>query len=203
MIGKTLFHKSLPLASAVVGATTLAAGNKLHRIREKDSQRPHHHTTVIGNGMNGSGCIANACLRKINSSDIFWASRDEVLSSMSGPRNFGLSRCSSDVHGAALAYSLEQARAIETEFERITGKPIQIVQVHANGLISICPQGSSMDQEMQVGVTLQSISSLSEQDAKSHFPHLNLDGFNVYSDCLLYTSPSPRDQRGSRMPSSA
>ena len=27
------------------------------------------------------------------------------------------------------------------------------------------------------------------------FPNLN--------DCLLYTSPSPRDQRGSRMPSSA
>ena len=24
-----------------------------------------------------------------------------------------------------------------------------------------------------------------------------------YSSCLLYTSPSPRDQRGSRMPSSA
>ena len=24
-----------------------------------------------------------------------------------------------------------------------------------------------------------------------------------YTDCLLYTSPSPRDQRGSRMPSSA
>ena len=25
----------------------------------------------------------------------------------------------------------------------------------------------------------------------------------LYKDCLLYTSPSPRDQRGSRMPSSA
>ena len=25
----------------------------------------------------------------------------------------------------------------------------------------------------------------------------------VVDDCLLYTSPSPRDQRGSRMPSSA
>ena len=24
-----------------------------------------------------------------------------------------------------------------------------------------------------------------------------------FADCLLYTSPSPRDQRGSRMPSSA
>ena len=26
---------------------------------------------------------------------------------------------------------------------------------------------------------------------------------NTYGYCLLYTSPSPRDQRGSRMPSSA
>ena len=29
----------------------------------------------------------------------------------------------------------------------------------------------------------------------------DLDGY--YGTCLLYTSPSPRDQRGSRMPSSA
>ena len=29
------------------------------------------------------------------------------------------------------------------------------------------------------------------------------DGERLYPDCLLYTSPSPRDQRGSRMPSSA
>ena len=27
--------------------------------------------------------------------------------------------------------------------------------------------------------------------------------FIMYKSCLLYTSPSPRDQRGSRMPSSA
>ena len=27
--------------------------------------------------------------------------------------------------------------------------------------------------------------------------------FSCWSSCLLYTSPSPRDQRGSRMPSSA
>ena len=27
--------------------------------------------------------------------------------------------------------------------------------------------------------------------------------FERYGTCLLYTSPSPRDQRGSRMPSSA
>ena len=28
-------------------------------------------------------------------------------------------------------------------------------------------------------------------------------GMALYRGCLLYTSPSPRDQRGSRMPSSA
>ena len=37
------------------------------------------------------------------------------------------------------------------------------------------------------------------------FGHLLLPGGseNLGKDCLLYTSPSPRDQRGSRMPSSA
>ena len=30
-----------------------------------------------------------------------------------------------------------------------------------------------------------------------------LSGTGTYGGCLLYTSPSPRDQRGSRMPSSA
>ena len=37
-----------------------------------------------------------------------------------------------------------------------------------------------------------------------HAEHLNqtLDG-KSFNGCLLYTSPSPRDQRGSRMPSSA
>ena len=29
------------------------------------------------------------------------------------------------------------------------------------------------------------------------------DEFDEFNNCLLYTSPSPRDQRGSRMPSSA
>ena len=32
---------------------------------------------------------------------------------------------------------------------------------------------------------------------------LNAGANNVTPTCLLYTSPSPRDQRGSRMPSSA
>ena len=35
------------------------------------------------------------------------------------------------------------------------------------------------------------------------FNFLSSAGFGVYSDCLLYTSPSPRDRTRSRMPSSA
>ena len=35
---------------------------------------------------------------------------------------------------------------------------------------------------------------------KLKFPEKKLE---EYLSCLLYTSPSPRDQRGSRMPSSA
>ena len=33
--------------------------------------------------------------------------------------------------------------------------------------------------------------------------HKSVAGNKLVQDCLLYTSPSPRDQRGSRMPSSA
>ena len=41
---------------------------------------------------------------------------------------------------------------------------------------------------------------LSLLDSNS-FPIILGGGYGLY--CLLYTSPSPRDQRGSRMPSSA
>ena len=38
---------------------------------------------------------------------------------------------------------------------------------------------------------------------KDHNIEFNLEGNPFSIPCLLYTSPSPRDQRGSRMPSSA
>ena len=40
------------------------------------------------------------------------------------------------------------------------------------------------------------------EDAGGLYEIWNTDG-NGFDTCLLYTSPSPRDQRGSRMPSSA
>ena len=47
---------------------------------------------------------------------------------------------------------------------------------------------------------------LSQQTKKPILVCVNMDGeiaSEHYAGCLLYTSPSPRDQRGSRMPSSA
>ena len=38
---------------------------------------------------------------------------------------------------------------------------------------------------------------------KDVFGNIYKGEFKPISNCLLYTSPSPRDQRGSRMPSSA
>ena len=36
-----------------------------------------------------------------------------------------------------------------------------------------------------------------------HFSQIKASDLMLFDTCLLYTSPSPRDQRGSRMPSSA
>ena len=40
-------------------------------------------------------------------------------------------------------------------------------------------------------------------EEKLENPDQMIDFQTEYTNCLLYTSPSPRDQRGSRMPSSA
>ena len=48
-------------------------------------------------------------------------------------------------------------------------------------------------------------SSTFQADARRRFDLSYADGSELkgFNACLLYTSPSPRDQRGSRMPSSA
>ena len=52
--------------------------------------------------------------------------------------------------------------------------------------------------------TLRSNKISLESDISSHMDNNQLEEIDCADDtCLLYTSPSPRDQRGSRMPSSA
>ena len=58
-------------------------------------------------------------------------------------------------------------------------------------------------QSKRVGLLAKILDSLQyiQQDAADFLEHLN--NLDVYRDCLLYTSPSPRDRTRSRMPSSA
>ena len=58
------------------------------------------------------------------------------------------------------------------------------------------PECGSRDSAVADG----SISSLFSQSLRRIYEYFGVDAFRA---CLLYTSPSPRDQRGSRMPSSA
>ena len=67
------------------------------------------------------------------------------------------------------------------------------------------------DIKAQTHAVIQNISRILEEagssienviDVTSFLVDMDRD-FSGYNDCLLYTSPSPRDQRGSRMPSSA
>ena len=43
----------------------------------------------------------------------------------------------------------------------------------------------------------------SSQPEQGGYPNVGSSGMNTANTCLLYTSPSPRDQSTSRMPSSA
>ena len=55
--------------------------------------------------------------------------------------------------------------------------------------------GETVEEILQCDMKLEDIAVPMYRDAVTHCEKVR--------DCLLYTSPSPRDQRGSRMPSSA
>ena len=79
-------------------------------------------------------------------------------------------------------------------------------QCHAN--LQLATQQSDTTKITQIRAEIQ---TLSQQQAKLHFAMDELltkekkveAGSKILKPCLLYTSPSPRDKRQSRMPSSA
>ena len=91
--------------------------------------------------------------------------------------------------------------------------------IHCDVCIKECParvlkvHGVHMNETMHqhdYNVVLIPTSILSDMKSYEDFQRmceailkLGFDAVEQYSDCLLYTSPSPRDMRRSRMPSSA
>ena len=53
-----------------------------------------------------------------------------------------------------------------------------------------------------VDMFIDSVKQFADRELFPYFKEMDENPAH-YKDCLLYTSPSPRDQRGSRMPSSA
>ena len=54
------------------------------------------------------------------------------------------------------------------------------------------------------GLPVEPIEPGTVRDCREFIKKYNdVENFNVYGNCLLYTSPSPRDAESSRMPSSA
>ena len=67
-----------------------------------------------------------------------------------------------------------------------------------------CPEIERIAREL-IELDIPTLNSIILQEATTNFVKLNVASVSelCYLTCLLYTSPSPRDQRGSRMPSSA
>ena len=63
--------------------------------------------------------------------------------------------------------------------------------------------GNAVDAAAAVGFALAVTSSSNGNIGGGGFMVGRFAGGKTFTLCLLYTSPSPRDQRGSRMPSSA
>ena len=86
-----------------------------------------------------------------------------------------------DENGDWVGFDLDLARALAEEL----GAELELVPVDGTTRISFLESG-------QVDMSVASMNHTRSRDEAIDF-----------SICLLYTSPSPRDQRGSRMPSSA
>ena len=97
---------------------------------------------------------------------------------------------SSSINPIALILSSQQLY----EIEKISDKVIFL------------QEGKMFNTEHQHETDGQVVIELDTKESKEHlesiFQEIGLKSIS-FNGCLLYTSPSPRDQRGSRMPSSA
>ena len=98
----------------------------------------------------------------------------------------------------------------EEAFEEVVEKLQAIQQKHGKNAVGVYQGNPSVH---NLGTTLFSPNFVRALETKNRFSATSVDQlphhlagmyqFGHPSFCLLYTSPSPRDQRGSRMPSSA
>ena len=92
--------------------------------------------------------------------------------------------------------SLEVARVSKNQIFETTSLPLGVLRLENNPIIK----------KRNLGKYVRKLLRDEKWLSKKKFKNIYLVGGtwrSLFKYCLLYTSPSPRDQRGSRMPSSA
>ena len=121
------------------------------------------------------------------------------------PKNANLATLSGLVQGSALAS--DQDLAFMREAIKVmrdagvvnkTGGPFGAVIVKDGQVIAAAGNSVIQDNDPSAHAEVNAI-----RQACRTLDNWDLSGCVMYSSCLLYTSPSPRDMRRSRMPSSA
>ena len=103
-----------------------------------------------------------------------------------------------DQSGAVVEFSVDVGATVEVPVYLIqTGEPIANGDLLTDGIVSM---GIQLNYDSLAGSAI--VTAAVQAAAFFEFQDSMIDN-DQGNACLLYTSPSPRDQRGSRMPSSA
>ena len=110
------------------------------------------------------------------------------------------------VEGMVTGPDGESVRALRTSAGEMVCDGVVLALGHSarDTLRSLHAEGVMLEAKpFQIGLRIEHPQSLIDLGRFGAGADLDRLGHAYYSLCLLYTSPSPRDQRGSRMPSSA
>ena len=118
---------------------------------------------------------------------------------------FSLMRKIETLMNAAISENKEYWSTANTSVETIDG--VSYVRLHGNLIAEVDDNGIKLyDGGWQSNTTKSRLNAILTEHGIAGEGIFQKDFqwyIRLYNGCLLYTSPSPRDQRGSRMPSSA
>ena len=142
----------------------------------------------------------NKMIKKIKNMKIFKKKNksyeNDIQEDMVFPTGFGMKERIESMNSVDSIYG----RGHRRDLDIVDVKNINVDRLKEKASIRI----DSLKKLRPVDVKNMNVDGLKEKDSVDlDSVKTSMDSVDVKNICLLYTSPSPRDQRGSRMPSSA
>ena len=138
--------------------------------------------------------------------DLKTVQRPKVIEEIAAAREHGDLKENAEYHAAREQQSFIEGRLKEIEGKLGNAQVIDVQKVKPNGKVVFGSTVELNDLDTDQNVTYQIVGD-DEADFEAGKISFNSPVARAVigksEGCLLYTSPSPRDQRGSRMPSSA